>query len=559
MFKEYSWKSILLLALLAAAVNIAPIAISQIGGDLLLNQAQIQCFSQQIWSGHFYPRWCMEANLGMGSPILLFYFPLPFYLSAIFYPLYFMGASLYTVFLFSAFALGVIGFIICVLWLKDLVKPDIAYFCAFIFLWLPYRVELQGFRVSYAELSAVTFLPLLFLYTRKIISTNGAAWPALSTIVAICLMLHAPATLMGLMAAGVYVLAFAYNKWRVLAAFACSVLLGFSFTIFHWLATTHFSTALNDGEGGVSYWQKSWVNSYVDSFLKSGHLLCLVELGIMAIFITTMLVYIFRKALPHMTASQKKEFKVWVAIVIFATLLMFSPSSPLWTLIEMVSRVKTPWRMSMLLMFGSVYFLAVAMRSMDERARKLRVGDRLAFSILIMICGLLMVGEIDNEHPDIVDRLYSNYYIPKYALPKWVDDKYVVEPEDFYAEYELPKNTPRAAFVHKAGEAHITQWNYDGINITLDAKRADILRIEHFYFPLWYASLDGKPVDIHVQEKEGRMLLDIPRGPHQLKLWIDVNASMPPYYRYIWLLSLAVACVIGYGFYRNRKLAFKQA
>src|SRR5689334_7905096 len=112
MTSSYSWKNIVVLALLSAALNTLPIIIFHVGGDLILYITQTKCFSEQLLSGILYPRWCMEANLGMGSPIPIFYFPLPFYLSSLFYPLRHIDPSLYLTFICSVFTVSAISFIV---------------------------------------------------------------------------------------------------------------------------------------------------------------------------------------------------------------------------------------------------------------------------------------------------------------------------------------------------------------------------------------------------------------------------------------------------------------
>ncbi len=87
----FSWKKILLVAMLAGSLNLIPRLLGDPGADAFFHYTLIHCFSTQFWEGDIYPRWCMEANASLGAPVFLFYFPLPYYISALLYPLHLLG------------------------------------------------------------------------------------------------------------------------------------------------------------------------------------------------------------------------------------------------------------------------------------------------------------------------------------------------------------------------------------------------------------------------------------------------------------------------------------
>src|SRR3954463_8301416 len=55
-----------------------------ISGDFLFYATALKAFSAQLWSGELYPRWLTEVSAGYGSPVFLFYAPLPFYVGSLF-------------------------------------------------------------------------------------------------------------------------------------------------------------------------------------------------------------------------------------------------------------------------------------------------------------------------------------------------------------------------------------------------------------------------------------------------------------------------------------------
>lgn len=43
-------------------------------------------FSEQLFSGDLYPRWLVNMNAGLGSPVFFFYPPVPFFLTGVLLP-----------------------------------------------------------------------------------------------------------------------------------------------------------------------------------------------------------------------------------------------------------------------------------------------------------------------------------------------------------------------------------------------------------------------------------------------------------------------------------------
>ncbi len=513
--------------------------------DYILNYTQIHCFSEQLWQGNLYPRWCMEANLGHGSPALLFYFPLPYYIAAIFHP---FGFDLNVVYLLSNGLANITAFITCFLWLQTIVTAKRAAFCAFVLLWLPYHMEVETARRSYAELWCLSLLPLVFLYIRQIIVSSLPAWPKLALAVAVCFLCHAPATIIGLMGAGLYALILCRGNYRGLAYAAGAVALGFLATLFHWAAAKFFSGSLSDTLGGVNEWRKIWLNQYMDvSELDSniGSLYVFFIVTMPMVFAAAVWAWFRRKRIDN--ACVYNEFNAWLGIMVFAFLLIFSISDPVWAVIEKLSQVKTPWRMQSLIMFGTVYLLAIAAQWLLAAPHKKREGNAIVAAVFFMFLGLSYVQSVDPREEEGYRRFVAARYILPYFAPRWVDESYITDKPKFLADFADTET--RARLPH--GKASVTQWNYDGIVIATENAKSGTLQIDQFYFPLWHATLDGEPLTIRPEAEKGRILADIPAGRHDIRFYISVSEALPPAYRYTWLLSLAAFLGIIYGFYRG--------
>lgn len=151
----------------AALVNVSPFFLHYVGADILTYVVWMQCFSEQLWQGDLYPRWCMAANGGQGASDFLFYYPLPFYVAALFQPLVQFGLSYYGLFVLLCFLASVFAAVTCFSWLKDMVEPRYALLVSILYLFMPYHLDMNFFRGAYSEMWSFGLLPLLFKYVRR--------------------------------------------------------------------------------------------------------------------------------------------------------------------------------------------------------------------------------------------------------------------------------------------------------------------------------------------------------------------------------------------------------
>jgi len=134
------------------------------------------------------------------------------------------------------------------------------------------------------------------------------------------------------------------------------------------------------------------------------------------------------------------------------------------------------------------------------------------------------------EHPDSLTLVQSTKWYresdeTRYAffkaegtaelLPRWVEH---LPPEDTLAsQYAAggPVNRLRlSGDVKQIAWEHGRAWD----RYTLHLSKPASLVYQAFYFPGWYARLDGQPYTPHITEPEGLMAFDIPAGSHTLEI-----------------------------------------
>jgi len=539
---------VILLALAVSFVNVVPLLLVMPGGDVVLNYAQVDCFARQIWEGILYPRWCMEANGGMGSPAPIFYFPLPFYIPAFFAPLKTIGFTTVGLYLIGVYLANVTAFLCCVLWLRKIISLRFACFTAFIFILSFYRAEMMA-RASYAEYWCIAFLPLLFMLVREACHIRWRTWPKLALVITICMFCHAPATVIGLMAAGALILIYGRGNWRALVELGIGCALAAMAGLFHYLPMRTLIGTLNDAVGGNGHWQRSWVNSFIDQpQLYSEHTWVLIATGIgFATAAVIFAIFILKRGI--LPDDARREGICWIIIAGIAGFMMLSISKPAWVLVEMLTSITTPWRMQALVMFALVYCFGILSEYAWFKKPHQRTGDMVLTSMFFILSAMFYVGGVDPSTIHIQKRLERSQIMIPYFSTRDMDKRYK-EAGKFFEDIIDRPNREQAEWVMGTGALTLDQWDEHGIALHGNAVMNGTIRLEHFNYPIWQVSA---PFHIVSEPIKGRMLISIPKGDFKLRLTQDFSATMPPYYRYTFLLSALSLAIMTLGLWSLRR------
>src|SRR5688572_21264763 len=217
-FSDFSPVSLSLIFLALATAAVFPLTLFDYGGDIMFQYVAIKCFGSQFWAGEMYSRWCFDAHAGLGSPVFVFYPPLPFYASSLLYPLTWLGVDIPSLYLLCLWLATLVTAFTAWWWLRDITSAKLAVFITVIYLWLPYRMELMMFRSAYGELWCMVWLPLVIKYLRLLMHGQLRAVPKLSVALALCFLSNMPAAMIIVLASGVYALCMGTRHIRLLAA-----------------------------------------------------------------------------------------------------------------------------------------------------------------------------------------------------------------------------------------------------------------------------------------------------------------------------------------------------
>ena len=148
--------------------------------------ARIAQYYQAITDGQLPPRFAGSFYNGLGSPIFVYIYPLPYFLGSALHALTFSFVDSFKILMAASLVFsGVFSY----LWLAEILKSEKAAFLgALFYAWVPYRFLLIYVRGSLSEVLAYTFLPLVLFCLTKLSATRNLLWIA-STAVATSLLL----------------------------------------------------------------------------------------------------------------------------------------------------------------------------------------------------------------------------------------------------------------------------------------------------------------------------------------------------------------------------------
>lgn len=355
-------------------------------------------------AGQFPPRWAPDLGWGQGMPLFHFYAPLPYYFAELLYLIKLPAVwAIKTVFALNYFA----GFYFMYLWAKSFWGKSGGLIAAVAFTYLPYRAVQFYVRGSLGELTAMTFLPLLFyaLKKKKII-LSALAWTAI-------FLSHNVIALFSLFFISLYFI-FYFKDWKrfILISFLTFGLSAFFIIPAFFEKDLTIVNSLTDGYFHYSF-HFIYLRQLLNRYWGYGGSIFGLEDGMS-----------FQLGWPHLLLALPaiyfwKKLKYWLIAFGIAIFMMTFHSQFIWDKIPFLAMAQFPWR---LLAFAGI-FIAFFSGS---------IGHWLTNKYLVCLIIILIIG------------LNINYFRPEKFSP--VDDYFYTDRQritnqtsDILQDY-LPKN-----------------------------------------------------------------------------------------------------------------------
>lgn len=504
------WQAPMIVAA-AALVALIPIFIwgIPVGPDLNNHYRFAVAFHDSIREGKLYPGWLSASNLGYGDPRVRFYPPGLYYLMSAARAV----SGWYSATLLTFSFLSILGSLGVYFWSRSLLSTRNAMWAGIIYAIAPYHIN-QIYRSSMlAEYAACSVLPFAFAFVDRVCRKGKAVDIAgLSVAFALLILLNLPLTLIGSVSLGVYaVLRIKKEMFRqTLLKLGTASLTALAATAFFW------STVL---------WELRWIkgstvepNIYYDyrvNFLFSHsnltnygawytNLLGLVTIA----FLLPALIFVKRALFAK---DRDKAFTGIFVMALFSFLMATEISRPVWAILPKLGEVQFPWRwLGITSMFGSI-LLATSIPKWTERLRDkfrprdLAIGVALALSVLFL--GSQVVWEAEYlQGEEFQSKFPHSPGAPSFKewLPVWAND--MGHMQKMASEVEANNRVVK-----------LNSWEAERRSFQIESGPATEARVRTYYYPLWKATSEGKPLAVRPAE-DGALLITIPSGETNVEL-----------------------------------------
>lgn len=483
------------------------------GSDAVKHYRWSTEFTKSLSDGALYPRWFPEANRGGGSPMPLYYPPLPFYLAAAFNAA--VGNMLTAISLSCYLALALSGLTMYGFSRLTLSRPT-SLLAAMLYMLVPYHMLDLYVGSAISEFWSFAWIPLILYFTYRIIEEPGLrAATGLILSYTLLLQTHVVSGFLISVILPVFALLLTRDARRLLQiagslAFGAGISAIFLVPVLFERKYVHIERVLRHDYKNYFLFERlasafktivvpSEDNEYpLQTELAAFGLLLLLAASILPLW-------------KKLRAGQQNDsrIKLWLALLVVTSLSLLMTvrvTQPLWRIIPGFAFLQFPFRWLLICSAGASVLTAAAVSLVAGNAKR-RVIYAAAFILVTafnITISAIAVMRMPQDPEELEDKL-SSKEVPEYH-PIWWDGK------QNRALLEIPA-------IVDGGDAIIQAIDAKGINQSYDVRAGSqsLLRLRPLYFPGWVARLDDNPIEIWPSE-EGNIELMVEPGEHHLTL-----------------------------------------
>lgn len=515
--------------------------------------ARIAQYFLALKDGQIPPRFAPSLYNGLGSPIFVYIYPLPYALGSLVHS---FGAS----YVNSFKILMALGFIFSTffsyLWLLEVFESEkAAALGAIFYAWVPYRFLLIYVRASVSELLAYTFLPLALFSFTKLAKSGNIFWICASAIsTSLMLLSQNLVALITLPVLTIYILLIALNgkSFSFLLKSVVAFIWTFLISSVTYLPTlferkfvrldeiintayaNHFVTLgqLFHSPWGYGFDMPGTINDQLSFQIGLAHIL---------VFIISILSVIYlAKRTESLPAKiyQLALFFIFIFLVSVFLMLNIKPNTYIWQHLKILHTIDIPWRFLGMTSISLAYLAAFVAKT---------VKPGIVFLVLIALVIIANRNHLRiNESVQRPDQFFENYT----GTATQYNEFTPITRETTSS----PDNLKSSQKTHVLdGDAEITNTKINSKNIYFDANvksKTSLIRIDKFYFPkvqsdigqVYSSNTRTKKLD---GEKDGSgiILANLPSGFHKVSIKYE-ETELRLFAGYLSLISLLLAVVI---------------
>lgn len=463
--------------------------------------ARFAAYFQAFKDGQFPPRWAGNLNFGYGTPVFIFYYPLPGFVAS---GLHAIGTSYEDSFL----ALMIISFLLAPLffyfWMREYLNKDIAFVGGLLYGLAPYHFLNVYVRGDIAETMALVFVPLVFLFIEKFIRSNKIIFLLLGAVsYGLLVLSHNGISLMFSPILFLYAVLRSKNK-KILSFTLLIFILGLLLSSFFWLPALYEGKYVNTQVFIGSMYKKHFPTPLQLLYSNWGFGTDVQkpeglspQIGILHIALIVLALFtLFRN-------KDKKNIIFWLGVFLLAVLITLPLSGFIWEKLSILRLYQFPWRFTALSGFAAAVIGCFALETFKNKKLYL------ACLILLIISSIPFIKVKKYESKN--DNYYNNYLATTdygATISIWTAG----DPgEPAKTQLELIGGKGKIENFVKKSNLH---------TFTINAETNSQILDNTTYFPGWIATIDGKKVPLEFQDMNHRGLITfyVPKGRHTVSL-----------------------------------------
>lgn len=480
-------------------------------------------FTDALGEGVLYPRWLEASNLGMGGPFFVFYSPLAYWaaggLALAFGDV--LAGLRWTVVL--AGLLAGLGF-----WaaFRHRAPPAAVAAGAALYVVAPYHVLDLYWRFAFAEYVAFAWLPLLFLFARRVVEGRGAQGVAgLALCYAGLLFTHVLTAFLAPLVLGPYLLArlLRSRRWSRLAPLAAAGVVGVTlagayvvpmlaqrpWVHLEWVRDAPYGDyrrnfAFRD-ETRLGY-EAAPVKPYVNRAAATQGLLAAAALAL--------LLAPRRRSRDTDASPDRDEALAYGAVAGWVLFLQVPASAPVWALVPELPTVQFPWRFQTFQAFSTCALVTLAGAALARSGGR---GARIRGAVLSAAALPALWAAATMIPPEGIS--FGRERARGFAARRYVALEYVPHYIRSWGHWKARwgDGIPPAR-LEPDGHVAIRRWDNHQRILEVSTARPARLLVRSFVYPGWTARLDGEPVPIEADDRLGAMQIAVPTGRHTVAL-----------------------------------------
>lgn len=458
--------------------------------DGQLHIARIAAYDKAITDGQFPVRWAANLNYGYGSPLFIFYYPLPYTLGTILHRMGLSYTDAFKLLLGAAFVAAPIGFYF---WIRLVTASEkIAAVSALLYGLAPYHFLDLFVRGAIGELFAFVCIPMVLLGIENIYNKkNKIGFFLISIFYAMLILSHNAFALLFTFVFIFYALLRLKGLKQLLVLFF-SILLGLGLSAHFWLPAiveqkyTHGDLFVNatykDNFPGAS--QLVWSPWGLGTRVSRPDGLS-PQIGVVQILVVLLAFYFMNK-----NGKTRWIFRFGITLFLVGLFMTLRYSIFLWDHIAFLKKFEFPWRFSALTGFAAATLSAFVLLNKPNKMFLIFIAS----GLILLTLPLLLTGP-NTYYPDSYYETYSHSTEFGAASTIWSAGD--------------PSTYPKTPIEIASGQAAIGSYERSGTTHTYDlvAKTPSTVIDNTLYYPGWHVEVNNKETPIEFQDTNHRGLI----------------------------------------------------